>query len=177
MAEAVTVKKAQYFKVPKPAERRATKYRTMRDDGVSKSSYETSTKEEVIGGLLDTAFADLEALDKAVGDILTRHNIFKNPRIPYLNYARQLYAFGRRYGKIPPDYVKALRMEKEFAGATNVEVLKEIEDAVALILGIGPISPEEGTTRRTRGRARGAGGGEGGGAAGGGGEEQISLSP
>jgi hypothetical protein len=177
MAEAITVKRAQYFKVPKSGERRATKYRTKRDNGVSKSSYETSTKEEVIGGLLDSAFVDLETLDKTVGEILTRHNIFKNPRIPYLNYARQLYAFGRRYGKIPPEYVKALRMEKEFAGATDEEVLKEIEDAVALILGIGPISPEKTTTRRTRGRARGAaGGGEGGGGEAGG-EGQITLSP
>jgi hypothetical protein len=177
MAEAVTVKRAQYFKVPKSGERRATKYRTKRDDGVSKSSYESSTKEGVIGGLIDTAFADLETLDKTVGDILTRHGIFKNPRIPYLNYARQLYAFGRKYGRIPPGYVRALRMEKEFAGATNEEVLKEIEDAVALILGIGPISPEERTRRRRRGRAGGAGGGAAGGGGEAEGEGQITLSP
>jgi len=153
MAEAVTVRKAQYFKIPKSGERRVTKYTKKRDDGVSKSSYETSTKEEVIDELINTAFTDLSVLDATIGEILTRHNIFKNPRVPYLNYARQLYAFGRRYGKIPPGYIKALRMEKEYAGATNVEVLREIEDAVALILGIGPISPEE--ERRGRGRARG----------------------
>jgi hypothetical protein len=169
MAEAAVVRKAQYFRVPKPGERRASAYKKVREDGVSESKYKSKISSELVDNLIEPAFADLEALDRILTEILNRHGIYGNARIAYRNYARELYAFGRRYGKVPPDYVAALRREKALKGATLLDVLREIDDAVALFLGIGQIvAPEEEQRRGARGRAGGGAGG---------GEEQISISP
>ena len=161
MAEAVAVQRARYIKAPRPSTRRASAYKKVRDEGVGAKKYETKISPELVDELIDTAFTDLEALDRIVTEILNRHGIYGNARIAYRNYARQLYAFGRKYGKIPPDYVSALRREKEIKGATSLDVNKEIEDAVALFLGIAPISTQAAAQQR--------------GAAGGGGT--ISLGP
>jgi len=153
MAEAVTVQRARYVRVPKPGTRRASAYKKVREDGVSQSKYKSKISSELVDELIDAAFADLEALDRILTEILNSHGVFGNARIAYRNYARQLYSFGRKYGKVPPDYIAALRREKALKGAASTDILKEIEDAVSLFLGVGPISPEE--ERRGRGRARG----------------------
>jgi len=136
MAVAVA-QKAKYISEPKSGTRRAKKYKTKREDGVSESAYKTAIKEELVDELIDTAFEDLKALDDILTGILNRHGVFGNARIAYRNYARQLYAFGRKYGVIPPDYVAALRREKALKGATSTDILREIDDSVALFLGFG----------------------------------------
>jgi hypothetical protein len=137
----VEVQRAQYFKVPKTGTERAGGYKKIRDEGTGAKKYTDKISPELVDNRVERAFKDLALLDRTVSEILTRHGIFKNARIPYLNYARELYSFGRKYRTIPPDYVAALRREKAFAGATSIDVLREIEDAVMLILGIGPAIP------------------------------------
>jgi len=136
MAEARIVERAQYLLAPKPGARRVEKYRRKREDGVSKAAYESATTGELVDKLIDIAQDDLATLDTIVGRILTRHGVYGNLRIPYLNFARELYAFGRKYGRVPPDYVRALRLEKALKGATAADVLSEIEDSVLMFLGI-----------------------------------------
>ena len=144
MAEAVTVQRARYVRVPKPGTRRASAYKKVREEGVGVKKYEAKISPELVDELIDTAFADLEALDRILTEILNRHGVFGNARIAYRNYARQLYAFGRKYGRIPPDYVAALRREKALKGAVSTDILREIEDAVSFFLGIGPAAAPAG---------------------------------
>jgi hypothetical protein len=155
MAEAVTTQRARYIKVPKAGTRRASAYKKVREEGVGAKKYETKISPELVDELIDTAFADLEALDRIVTEILNRHGIYGNARIAYRNYARQLYSFGRKYGTIPPDYVAALRREKALKGATSLDIVREIEDAVALFLGVTPVAVPAGGA----GGAAGGGGG------------------
>jgi hypothetical protein len=73
----------------------------------------------------------LAEIDAKVGAILDDEGITGTDRIKYKNYARKLWAIGRKYGFIKSSKLNALREEFRSDGA-NERILRRIEQALII---------------------------------------------
>lgn len=119
-------------KRPKPASERITRYKRMRDEGVSETNYRA--KLAMVGDAELEPFKDLATIDEMVGSILTKHGIYGRRRAAYLSFARELYKFARRYGRVTPEYTAAMVSKYVFLEECRREVLEEIASEV---FGVG----------------------------------------
>ncbi len=125
--------KPEAEKEVRPASERVEHYIKAREERVAQNKYEFKLG-LVTPERLEKPFADLEKIDKAVGEILTEHGIYARRRTAYLSFARELYAFLRRYKGLKPEYVAAKISEYVFMEECRREILIEIAEKV---FGVG----------------------------------------
>jgi len=125
----------KYTRAPKAADVRAKNWQKARE-AYATTTY-TAKMEAVDVDTVKTAHEDLAALDRMVGDILTKHGIFKRDRVKYLSFAREIYRFMRRYGAVPADYIEAL-VTKYRIEHCDVDILREIVNEMLGTAGGAP---------------------------------------
>jgi len=108
-----------------PKEERIQHYRSVKEEGIGQKKYQLRIDEADRLGKLDV-FGNLVSIDMAVGMILDKHDVYARRRVAYLSFARELYAFLRRYKKLPPEVVTALIVKYRVLEECRDEILREI---------------------------------------------------